>query len=339
MFKKIFIEESVKSHPITQNILSRFKKITPIEISKIEDIWGRVKKPYLQKRDNLNLFIGKKEGKLIKLAPPAYGHGDEPHYYFVHAYNCIYECEYCYLQGYFNTPDIVLFVNHEEILEKMQKITDETDGPLWFHAGEYSDSLALTHLTGELPLYFDFFKKNPKAMLELRTKSVNTKEIEKLSPLENVFVSFSLSPEKTSQEFDLKTPNAKLRLKAIKKLYELGFKIGIHLDPVIYNETLKEEYTELLEKLNESIPLKDISYLSIGVVRFTKDVYFETSRNYPKSRLLQGEFIKSFDNKVRYNRPMRMWILNTLKELCVSFGLETSKIYLCMEEDDESKLK
>lgn len=334
MFKKIFIEKSVKDHPISKNILSRFKNISLSEIDKIEDIWGRVKKPYLQKRDNLNLFIGRKEGKLVKLAPPAYGHGNEPHYYFVHAYNCIYECEYCYLQGYFNTPDIVLFVNHEEILEEMQRITNETNGPVWFHAGEYSDSLALTHLTGELPLYFDFFKKNPHAMLELRTKSVNTKEIEKLESLPNVFVSFSLSPNEATREFDLKTPSAELRLRAIKKLYALGFKIGIHLDPVIYSEDIKEKYQELLEKLSFSIPLNEISYISIGVVRFTKDVYFETSKNYPESRILQGEFIRSFDNKVRYNRPMRMWILNTLKELCVLKGIISERIYLCMEEDD-----
>lgn len=336
MFKRIFVEKKVIDHKITQNILSKFKTIEPELIDKVEDIWGRVKKPYLQKRDNLNLFIGRKEGALIKEAPPAYGKGSEPHYYFVHAYNCIYECEYCYLQGYFNTPDIVLFVNHEDIISEMEKLTLKTNGPLWFHAGEFSDSLALSHLTDEFSYYFDFFKKYKNAFLEFRTKSVNIKKLLNYEPLENIFVSFSLSPEKNVKEHDLKTPPLKLRLKAIEELYKKGFKIGIHLDPVIYKDDFKESYQELLSDLNKHIPISEISYISIGVVRFTKDVYFETKKNYPESTLLQGEFIKSFDNKVRYNRPMRMWILNSLKDLSLSYNIASERVYLCMEEDDLS---
>jgi PleD family two-component response regulator len=40
------------------------------------------------------------------------------------------------------------------------------------YAGEFSDSLALTHLTGELEIYHAFCEKNPKAIIELRTKEL-----------------------------------------------------------------------------------------------------------------------------------------------------------------------
>jgi hypothetical protein len=43
--------------------------------------------------------------------------------------------------------------------------------------------------------------------------------------------------------------------------------------------------------------------------------------------------IKSFDNKVRYNHPMRMWIMNTVKELAIKAGIKKEAIYLCMEEN------
>ena len=115
MFEKIFIEEHLENHPKVLEIKNRFKNSELKFIKKVEDVFGRVKKPYLQKRTNLNLFIGEKKGQLVKPAPPAYGLSGEPHYYFVHAYNCIYECNYCYLQGYFQSPDIVIFLNHHEI--------------------------------------------------------------------------------------------------------------------------------------------------------------------------------------------------------------------------------
>ena len=73
MFEKIFYEKDTFSNPRTQYVLNKFKGIPHVEISKIEDIFGRVKKPYIQKRTNLNLFIGEKKGHLVKETPNAYG--------------------------------------------------------------------------------------------------------------------------------------------------------------------------------------------------------------------------------------------------------------------------
>ena len=332
MFEKIFIEKDIKDNTYTKKVLTHFKD-TPIQyLDKVEDVWGRVKKPYLQKRTSLNLFIGKKMGELVKEAPDAYGMGEQKHYYFIHAYNCIYECQYCYLQGYFNSPDIVLFINHDEIIQQMQKKVDMNPDS-WFHAGEFSDSLALSHITDEWSEYWDFFKKNKQAKLELRTKSVNIKSIINLEPLENVFVSFTLAGFEEGKKFDLKTPSVKARLKTIEKLVNKGFKIGIHFDPIIYTESTIESYNEIIGFIAKLIPKEKLGYISIGVVRFTKDVYREVERNYSDSSMLHQNFIKSFDGKVRYSTPMRMWILNTVKDICIKNNIDENVIYLCMEND------
>lgn len=338
IFEKIFIEEHLKDHPKVLEITKRFARSELKYIKKIEDVFGRVKKPYLQKRTNLNLFLGEKKGQLVKPAPPAYGLSGEPHYYFVHAYNCIYECNYCYLQGYFQSPDIVLFLNHDEIGEEIKRVTQEHSNlhpgqKIWFHAGEYSDSLALTHLTGELPHYFKLFSELPNAYLELRTKSVNIKELIKLTPLKNVIVSFSLAPEHRTKVNDLKTPNLKARLEAIRELHDKGFPIGIHFDPIIYDDHVEESYRELIDSLTLALPAEAISYISIGVVRFTKNVYHQVIKNYPESDFVLDDFVKSFDNKIRYNRPMRLWILGKVKNLLVNAGVPLERIYECMEEE------
>ncbi len=333
MWNEIYVEEKIKDLPRVSGILKKINR-TPIIIENYNEIWGRSKKPYLHKRDSLNLFIAKKEGQLLKLAPDAYGTSGELHYYFIHAYNCIYECQYCYLQGYFNTPDIVLFVNHEEIIQEMQNLVDQQKGKkIWFHAGEFSDSLALSHLTGELSLYHDFCKKNPTALIELRTKSVNTKELEFLSPLPNFIVSFSLSPHDIGSRVDLKTPSVASRIKVMTKLYQKGWPIAIHFDPIIYEDNFEKTYEELLQELKRESLTEHLHYLSLGVVRFTKEVYREVERNYPDSVIHTGPMVKSFDGKVRYHRPMRLWMMNTIKKLCLSHGIREEKIYLCMEDD------
>lgn len=344
MFEKIFIEEHLENHPKVMELKIKFSDSEFKLIKKVEDVFGRVKKPYLQKRSNLNLFIGEKKGQLVKPAPPAYGLSGEPHYYFVHAYNCIYECNYCYLQGYFQSPDIVLFINHDEIGAEITRISQEfaLNSPgkkIWFHAGEYSDSLALTHLTGELPHYFRLFKNLPNAYLELRTKSVNIKELIKEEPADNIVISFSLAPEHRVKINDLKTPGLKARLTAIRELHEKGFRIGIHLDPIIYDDKVVESYTELIRSLSLVLPLEAIAYISIGVVRFTKNVYHQVMKNYPDSDFLADDFVKSFDNKIRYNRPTRLWLLGKVKALLIEAGAVEEKIYECMEDELESEEK
>lgn len=337
MFEKIFLEQHLTNSPRARSIIGKFPKAEVTIIRNVDDIFGKVKKPYLQKRESLNLFLGEKKGRLVKEAPDAYGLSGEPHYYFIHAYNCVYECNYCYLQGYFHSPDIVIFLNHHEICAEIERVAtkeNEKGNTPWFHAGEFSDSLALSHITGELSLYHDLFSRIPYAKLELRTKSANIKSLRDLPPRENIITTFSLSPADKIKKNDLKTPSLKARLKSIKELSSLGHPIGIHFDPVVYDEEFEEKYESLIQNMLEALPANKLSYISVGVVRFTKDVYAQVQRNYPNSELLSTELIKSFDGKVRYNRPMRLWILSTIKSLLLKAGIKEEKIYLCMEEED-----
>jgi spore photoproduct lyase len=333
MWTKIFVEENLKDHPRVKNILATFSK-SPIDyIESYDQIFQKVKKPYLQKREDLQLFLAEKKGSLVKLAPEAYGVGNEAHYYFIHAYNCIYECQYCYLQGYFQSPDIVLFINHEDIIQEIKQLASANNHPIWFHAGEFSDSLALSHITQEWPLYWQAFKELPHATLELRTKSANTKAIENLEPLPNIIVSFSLSPERAVKDYDLKTAPLKARLTAMKKLIDKGFKVGIHLDPIIATDTVVSDYNHLASEMLSYFAPEAISYISLGVVRFTKDVYQQVQKNYSDSALLGGPFTTSFDNKVRYPRPLRLHLLRSIEQGLVNTGFSKEQIYLCMERE------
>jgi spore photoproduct lyase len=332
MINKIFIENSVKENIQTKRIVNHFKNNSIEYINDLNDYFGKVKKPYLHKRDSLNLFVGKKKGQLIKETPDAYGMDNGKHFYFIHAYNCIYECQYCYLQGYFNSPDIVLFVNHSEIINEMARIS-KAHKKVWFHAGEFSDSLALSNITQEWSEYWSFFKANPHCFLELRSKSANIKSIIDLEPLPNTIISFSLASKEEVEQFDFKTPKLKARLRAIKELTSKGFQIGIHLDPVIYTPNFETKYTQLFNELQLVLPVKNLAYISLGVVRFTKESYEDLKKNYPESQIHNQPLIKSFDGKVRYRRPLRRKILKTLNDIFKKYYTQ-EKIYYCMENLD-----
>ena len=188
-------------------------------------------------------------------------------------------------------------------------------------------------MSGELNHYFKLFSDLPFCNLELRTKSVNIRELIKEEPLENIITSFSLSPAHRIKNNDLKTPSLKNRLQAIFELQNRGFPIGIHFDPIIYDEDFISSYEELADQLLENISADKIRYISLGVVRFTKEVFQKVQKNYPDSDLLAQEFVRSFDNKIRYNRPMRLWMLSTIKQQLIDRGISPDRIYLCMEDN------
>ncbi len=333
LFNQIFIENDLRDDKETADILSKIpaiksKKIT--YINRYDEIFGKVKKPYLEKRSNLNLFIAHKKGALVKKTPDAYGIDKEEHFYFINAYNCIYECEYCYLQGFFNSPDLVIFTNWREIQQAISKEANKNPG-CWFHAGEFSDSLALSHLTNEIQSYYELFKKLPNEKLELRTKSANTKVIEQMEPLNNIYISYSISTSNTSRKVDHRTPNLNHRLEAIKHLQKIGHKVALHLDPIIWTQEWYDEHSKLIDNLNNQIDLQKISYISLGVVRFTDDVYYQFKKNYPKSIIHQGELKRSFDNKIRYPKALRSRMLKMIKDKLIQYKLDPNIIYECME--------
>jgi len=332
MFQRLFVEKAIANQARTKKIINNFKHLPIIEIDNYQDVFEKVRKPYLLKRSQLDLFLAHKKGSLVKQTPPAYGVKNEPHYYFIHQYNCVYECDYCYLQGYFRSPDIVLFLNYEEIISEIDKVVkNHQNQKIWFHAGEFSDSLALSNLTNEWPLYFNYFKNNPNAFLEIRTKAININPIKNLQPSKNIVISFSLSTEPQAKNHDIKTPSVRNRINAIEKLANLGFKIGVHFDPIIYSQDWQKDFMSVCHKLFKNINPSSIEYISIGVIRFSKSAYKCYKTNYPNSNFHTQEINISNNNQIKYHQEMRFKLLKFAEEVLAKY-LPKDRVYRCMEE-------
>lgn len=338
LFSEIFIERDCLDHARTKGIIAKLSDVPVHPIENVRDYFGRYKKPYLHKRTDTKLFIGMNRGALVKSAPPAYGTKGSAHYYFVHQYNCIYECTYCYLQGYFQTPDIVMYVNHDDIIRDVERVAaDELNRSreVWFHAGEFSDSLALAGLTNEWPEYWHAFAKMPQARLELRTKSANIRPLLSLLPLSNITVSFSVGSAMQIQQHDLRTPPLAARIRAMKSLAERGFRIGLHFDPIIDAPDWDEGFAQACRDIAHDVPMTSIDYVSIGVIRFAKKVLHQVKNNYPDSSIHGRRFVIGFDGKARYNLPLRTSILRRAELHLQNAGFPSELIYRCMEQEDD----
>ena len=68
--------------------------------------------------DKSCLALDYKKGELVK----SIGRMESGQYYLFHKIDCRYDCEYCYLQYYFQTKVPVIFVNREDVLSRIKNI-------------------------------------------------------------------------------------------------------------------------------------------------------------------------------------------------------------------------
>lgn len=121
MFDTIYIEEDVRCHPRTQQVLERFPDSRQIYCARYTEVFNRKSQNFRLQKLNPALILARKQKKLVLPAPDEYGLGEKHNYYFSHMLNCIYDCRYCFLQGMYRSAHYVLFVNYEEFGAEIKK--------------------------------------------------------------------------------------------------------------------------------------------------------------------------------------------------------------------------
>src|SRR3972149_6234248 len=105
--RKIVIEKTVVDEPLTENILDRFKGLPVEYIDEVKTGQAEI--------GSGELLVARQKGRFIKKCPgtPVYQCCD---YYVLNlGIGCSFNCHYCYLHHYMNTPFIV-FANLDELL-------------------------------------------------------------------------------------------------------------------------------------------------------------------------------------------------------------------------------
>lgn len=227
-------------------------------------------------KDKCAIIFANKKGEFLRKTPDHYTPINTYGYSILQSYNCIYDCSYCFLKGYFKTFNPVIFKNTKDFFNAiLQTINKETIRPLYFYLGTFSDPIALSVFDNS---YIEFAKlfENLDAILEIRTKSAMIGDLLKEKPFKNTIIAYSLSPQVAIDKFEHFTPSLKRRLDAIKLLDEAGFNIGIRFDPFFINYS--SEYKDLVPFLNE---IEHLHSIEIGVLRFSKKEYKAFLHNNP----------------------------------------------------------
>ena len=251
--KAIYYEKEIIEYPLGKQLMEQYKDVTKVEIENYNNIEEMRKKenkefPYMKQ----NLIIGvRKTHKFVE------NHKTSDYLVPYTSSGCIASCMYCYLVCNYNKCAYLrLFVNREQMLEKIIKTANKSEKELTFEIGSNSDLILENIITGNLPWTIENFKDVEKGHLTFPTKFDMVDDILPLDHKGKVTIRVSVNPEEIINKVEFGTSRLKGRNEAINKLKEEVYKIGILIAPVILVENWKEKYTELVKRLESELSNK-----------------------------------------------------------------------------------
>lgn len=283
MFEIIYIEKEIENHPKVSNLLKQFSNIPRVICDRYSEIFNRKNQDFRLQKSRPSLILAKKIRNFILETPTGYGIGRERNYYFSHMLNCIYDCRYCFLQGMYASANYVLFVNFDDFKHAIEMLDQEEHCTLF--SGYDCDSLALESVTQFAADFLPVFEKFPKIDCEFRTKSLQIQPFLKTNSLNNVIIAYTLTPACIQKVWEHKTPSFHLRLKAMEKLQQKGWLLGIRFDPLIYCENYKEVYRSFFSQVFSKISSSSLHSVTIGAFRLPKPFYKKMFELYPEEKL------------------------------------------------------
>jgi len=331
---EIFVEKNALSFQLVKDVLKNYSvKI----ISSYEDFkWETKSFPELISLGKKRLFLIYYKGKFFRKCPGTKVYFCCGYKIFHFGEGCPLDCSYCILQLYLNRPGLKIWANLiEDGLPELKKILNEYKEKkqvLRIGTGEFADSLALESICNVSEILINFWQDvNPLAVLELKTKvAIPENYFSKFKPDPRIIFAWSVNTEKIVKEEEKGAASLKKRLESAQKAIKYGFTVAFHFDPIIFYEDAEKEYPQVLEKILNSIPFEKIAWISLGTLRYPKDLKSLAESRFPKTKIYSQEFIEGLDGKKRYFIDLRRKLYNSFKKI-IDETKDLVTFYFCME--------
>lgn len=197
---------------------------------------------------------------------------------------------------------------------------------IWFYSSDYSDNLSTDNLTSFSSEFIPFFDSLENVKMEIRTKSINIKNLLSQKHSKNIEIAFSLNPSEVISKYELKTPGLDMRIEAINKLIEAWWQVWIRFLPLLEIENYKEIYEKFLKEVTKKIDFSKVYSVFIWWLLYTKEDYNKMLKKEPYLDVLY-KLEDSKDGFVREKREVRDYFYNLFDWL-----IRDQKCNRCLDE-------
>ena len=252
MFKPqaLYCEKNIEQYPLGKELLEKYADVPKIMIdnhNNIEEMRKKQNSEFANMKRNL-IIATRKTHKFVP------NHKTSDYLVPYTSSGCTAMCMYCYLVCNYNKCAYLrLFVNREEMLDKIIKTSLNSEEELTFEIGSNSDLILENTITNNLVWTIENFANTQKGKLTFPTKFDMVDDILNLNHKGKIVVRISVNPEEIINKVEFGTSRLKGRIEAINKLAEADYPIGILIAPVILVDNWKELYSDLIKYLYENL--------------------------------------------------------------------------------------
>lgn len=170
---------------------------------------------------------------------------------------CRAMCLYCYLVCNYNKCAYLrLFVNREQMLDKLLKKDAAVDLPQTFEIGSNSDLLLENVITDNLTYTIERFAREGRGRLTFPTKFDLIEPLLNLDHKGKTIFRMSVNPQEIIQKIELGTSALQQRIRALNEVAEAGYPVGLLIAPVVLISDWRRLYSELIEQLADQLSEK-----------------------------------------------------------------------------------
>ncbi len=287
-FSCIYMEQAAADHPRTQKILAAFPNARRIYVENYREIFDRRRQNYPLQQASRALILAQNTGELIHRGSPVCQSFDNRYFYYCSSVmNCLYDCEYCWLKGMYESGHMVIFVNLEDTFREVDRLLRQH--PVYLCVSYDTDLLALDPLTGYARAWAEFAASRENLTIEIRSKGVG--RLPDLTLSQRTILAFPMSPDDISRRFERSSPELDTRIRNVQEAMKRGFPVRLCFDPVLVLPGWKKSMAGLMEELDRRIDWAAIRDVSIGTFRLSAEYIRRMRSRYPESVLLQYPYV------------------------------------------------
>ncbi len=250
---RIYYEPQTITYELGKYLKEKYKNIPWIEIdnhNKIDELRTNSNKEFAKMKQHLIVGV-RKTHKYVE------NHKVSDYLVPYTSSGCSAMCLYCYLMCNYNKCSYLrLFVNREQMLDKITRTANKAERDLTFEIGSNSDLILENTITDNLVWTIEHFRNSKKGLLTFPTKFDMVDPLLPLNHNGKIIVRVSVNPEFIIKKVEFGTSTLKNRIIAINKLCDAGYKVGILIAPVILLDDWKFLYSKLIEQLVDELSEK-----------------------------------------------------------------------------------
>ena len=251
--KALYCENGIENYKLGKELLEKYQDVPRIQINNhnnIEEMRRKQNSEFPNMKKNLIIGIRKTQ-KFVE------NHKTSDYLVPYTSSGCTAMCMYCYLVCNYNKCAYLrLFVNRDQMLEKIIKTANKSERDLIFEIGSNSDLILENTITNNLIWTIENFANTQKGKLTFPTKFEMVDDLLNLRHNKKIIIRMSVNPEEIINKVEFGTSRLKQRIQAINKLADADYPIGILIAPVIFVENWKKLYLELINYLYENLSEK-----------------------------------------------------------------------------------